>query len=167
MNAIYLGRIERPHGLKGGVKVRLHSGKGSPHLPRGTEVLLKDGRRLTVSRCSSMGTEVCSLTFEEVRNRDDAEALRDASLLIARSEMENRLEYVPLHVFMGMRIISRGSRLEITGLQANSANPLVLVSDGDNQFHVPVVLLLAEGDVNWSQGTVKLDLPAGLEDLAP
>jgi hypothetical protein len=52
----------------------------------------------------------------------------------------------------------------IDGFEPFSANPLVSVDRGGWSFDVPLLLVTAEGSIDWDGGTVRLRLPAGLAE---
>ncbi len=162
---VYLGYVEKTHGLKGGLRVRLFLGFGSPDVSVGTVVLLDGSRPLTVSRCTYGGGSRFNLTFGEIRNRDDAEELRNGSIYIARGEAEAKLGFIPLYNFAGLDILSRGCRMRIIDVEPAGANPMLLVEKDENRFHVPVIMVMNEGTIDWKEKVIELDLPEGLEEL--
>jgi ribosomal 30S subunit maturation factor RimM len=162
---VYLGYVEKTHGLKGGLRVRLFSGYGVGDIPVGTVILLNKSRPLTVSRCTSGGDSRVNLTFEEIGNRNDAEKCRDGSIYITIDKVDKELEFVPLYSFSGFEIHSRGCLMRIVDVEPASANPLLIVENNGSRFHVPVILAMNEGSINWEKKVIELDLPEGLEDL--
>ncbi|MCD4775730.1 MAG: hypothetical protein K8S15_06705 [Candidatus Aegiribacteria sp.] len=162
---VYLGYVEKTHGLKGGVRVRLFLGYGAADIPAGTVILLNKSRSLTVRRCTYRGDSRFNLTFEEIGNRDDAEECRDCSIYITIDEVEKKLGFIPLHSFSGFEIHSRGCLMRIVDVEPASANPLLIVENNGGRFHVPVILVMNEGSINWGEKVIELDLPEGLEDL--
>ncbi len=164
---VYLGYVEKTHGLKGGLRVRFFSGHGTPDIPVGTTVLFNGKRRLTVSRCTFMGNSRFNLTFREIGNRDDAEKCRDGSIYITRAEAKVKLDFIPLYSFSGFEILSRGYSLTVVDVEPAAANPLLLVEKNGVRFHVPIIMVMNEGLIDWEKKVIELDLPDGLEDLVP
>lgn len=162
---IYLGRIEKPHGLKGGLRVRLFGGYGTPDIPVGTRLVIDREEEVTVGRCTGRGESMFNITFREIGSREQAETYRNAGLYITSEEADERLEFVPLYMFSEFTILSRGNEARVADVEPSDRNPLLLVEMGDKKFHVPVVMLMAEGEVDWSERVIRLDLPEGLEDL--
>ncbi len=162
---IYLGRVEKPHGLKGGLRVRLFGGYGTPGMPVGTRLVIDREAEVTVSRCTERGESMFNITFREIGSREEAEGYRNAGLYITPEEADERLEFVPLYMFSGFTIISRGSGARVADVEPSGPNPLLLVEMGEKTFHVPVAMVMNEGDVDWDDGIIHLDLPEGLEDL--
>lgn len=162
---IYLGRIEKPHGLKGGMRVRLFGGYGSSGVPEGTRLVIHREEEVTVGRCTGRGESMFNITFREIGSREEAEGYRNAPLYISPEEADERLDFVPLHMFTGFTIISRGNEFRVADVEPSDRNPLLLVETGDRSFLVPVAMVMSEGDVDWDAGVIRLDLPEGLEDL--
>ena len=162
---VYLGYVEKTHGLKGGLRVRLFLGFGTPDVSVGTVVLFNGSRPLTVGRCTYGGGSRFNLTFVEISNRDDAEELRDGSVYISRDEAEAKLGFIPLYNFAGLDILSRGCRMRIIDVEPAGANPMLIVEKDENRFHVPVILVMNEGSIDWQKKVIELDLPEGLEEL--
>lgn len=162
---VYLGYVEKTHGLKGGLRVRLFSANGATDIPKGTVVLFNKNKPLTVSRCTGGGDLRFNLTFKEIGNRDDAEKYRGGSIYINSDEVDKKLEFIPLYGFSGMEIHSRGCLMRIVDVEPASANPLLVVENDGKRFYVPVILVLNEGSINWEEKVIELDLPVGLEDL--
>ena len=162
---VYLGYVEKTHGLKGGLRVRLFQGHGTPDVPVGTVILLNGSEPLTVSRCTYGGGSRFNLTFEEICNRDDAEELRNGSIYISRDEADAKLGFIPLYNFAGLDILSRGCRMRIVDVEPAGANPMLIVDNNKNRFHVPLILVMNEGSIDWEEKVIELDLPQGLEEL--
>ncbi len=162
---VYLGYVEKTHGLKGGLRVRLFQGNGTPDVSVGTVILLNGSRRLTVSRCTYGGGSRFNLTFREIGNRDDAEELRNGSIYISRDEADAMLGFIPLYNFTGLEILSRGCRMRVVDVEPAGVNPMLLVENNGNRFHVPVVLVMNVGSIDWKEKVIELDLPEGLEEL--
>ena len=162
---VYLGYVEKTHGLKGGLRVRLFPGYGTLDVPVGTVILLNRSRQLTVSRCTFAGNSRFNLTFREIGNRDEAEKCRDCSIYITRGEIKAKLDFIPLYCFSGMEINSRGCRMRVVDVEPAGANPLLLTEKEGKRFPVPLILVMSEGSINWEEKVIELDLPEGLEDL--
>lgn len=162
---IYLGRVEKPHGLKGGLRIRLFGGYGTPGVPVGTRLFMEREAEVTVSRCTERGESMFNITFREIRSREEAEGYRNADLYITPEEADERLEFVPLYMFSGFTIVSRGNEVRVADVEPSGRNPLLLVETDDRKFYVPVAMVMTEGDVDWDERVIRLDLPEGLEDL--
>lgn len=83
-----VGRITAPHGIRGGVRAKLHD-PDSTSLVVGRVVQLGvDGPTAEVESVSAVpGREIVRLQLSGVRSRDDAEALRDRDILVDRDDL--------------------------------------------------------------------------------
>ena len=70
---VVVGRIARPHGLKGEVAVRVLS-ENPERFADGAVVYLEDGRTLTVRSSREHGTRLL-VTLEEIQDRTAAQVL--------------------------------------------------------------------------------------------
>jgi 16S rRNA processing protein RimM len=80
---VAVGRITRPHGVQGEVAVFVLS-EVEGRFGEGAVVWLEDGRTLTVTS-SHPHKDRLLVTFREVRDRTEAEALRGALLVVPES----------------------------------------------------------------------------------
>jgi ribosomal 30S subunit maturation factor RimM len=162
---VYLGHVEKPHGLKGALKVRVFVGAGEASMPLGLVLLAGGEVPLTVSRCTDRGGYRFNLTFEEIRSREEAEEYRNRPLFIPRGDVLSRLDFIPLHFLRGLVIRSRGNDLVVVDVEPSDANPLLLVDDGERRFQVPLLMVTSMGEIDWDAMRVEADLPPGLESL--
>ncbi len=164
---VYLGYVEKPHGLKGGFSVRVFSGIGHAVIPPGTGIILEESISMTVTRCTVRGDSRINLTLKEIRNREDADRYKGCSIFIKRDEAEKMLEFFPLYGFIGMEIKSEGKTFPVVDIEPSDSNPLLLVEDAETEFHVPLALVLNEGNIRWKDKIIELVLPVGLNELSP
>jgi 16S rRNA processing protein RimM len=80
---VAVGRITRPHGVRGEVAVLVLS-EVAERFAEGAVVYLEDGRSLTVESSRPHGERLL-VRFREVRDRAEAEALRRAVLVVPES----------------------------------------------------------------------------------
>lgn len=162
---IFLGRVEKPHGLKGALSVRLYSGHGHAGIPAGTSLHLEGLGPVEVTRCTERGDSRFSLTFAGIRSREEAEQYRNASLSITRAEASSKLEFVPLFAFAGLTLRSRGEDMKVLDVEPSGQNPMLLVENGEKRFHVPINMVMDLGSVDWDGMLAEVDLPEGIQDL--
>ena len=102
-----IGRIERPHGVRGEVRVRLFSEEPEAYVAREFFLAMDDaGNAYSMPVAASrMHQNVLLVLFQGVQNRDQAEALRGRALYIRRSEMAapGRDEYYYIDL-VGLRV---------------------------------------------------------------
>lgn len=162
---VFLGRAEKPHGLKGALSIRLYAGSGKVGFSPGTRLFLEGFGDVTVTRCTERGDSRYSLTFREIRSREEAEDLRNASLYVAAEELRERIDFVPLYSFPGMTLRSGGREMEVLDAEPSGSNPMLVVRYGDKIFHVPVMMVIEAGTVDWDGRMIEVELPEGMEDL--
>ncbi|MBO4534758.1 MAG: 16S rRNA processing protein RimM [Clostridia bacterium] len=85
MSTVEVGKIVKPQGIKGEVKVQcfVDNPQGFAHLGK----ITVEGRPYRILRARSVGADVY-LTLEGVSDRNAAEALRDSILTVDRKEAE-------------------------------------------------------------------------------
>jgi 16S rRNA processing protein RimM len=145
-----VGRVVRPHGLRGEVVVRLVTDR-TERLASGT-VLSSSAGDLEVVRASPAGGRWI-VSFAGVGDRDGADALRD---VVLRAEPIVDPEALWVHELHGSEVVDlTGRRVgEVTAIEANPASDL-LVLDGGGL--VPLRFVVEHGP-----GRLVVDVPVGL-----
>jgi 16S rRNA processing protein RimM len=148
-----VGRVVKPHGLKGEVVVELTTNR-TERIEPGT-VLASDRGDMTIVR-SSRFQERWIVQFEGVYSREDADAIRN---LVLRAEPIEDPDAVWVHDLIGSLVVdTAGVELgAVKEVQANPASDLLVLEDGGL---IPLTFL-----VSHQPGRVVVDPPAGLLDL--
>jgi hypothetical protein len=161
-DSIYLGFVERAHGLSGGFVARIFSARGEPGLPDGTTLLLPGNREVTVRRSTARDGLTALVETEEIRTREEAEGLRGSDLLID-GDLAGKLGFIPLYGTIGLELRSGGRSFLVVDIDPLPGNPLLIVQSAEGgRFPVPLAMLPG---VSGDGSPVELELPAGLEDL--
>jgi 16S rRNA processing protein RimM len=149
-----VGRIGRPHGLKGDVTVVMVSDRAERTDPGA--VLHADDRELVVEHARPR-REGWVIHFEGVDDVDAAEALRGT--VLTAPPLEHDDDAIWVHELVGCAVVDRaGTPLgQVVSVEANPAHDL-LVLDGGALVPMPFV-------VEHSPGHVVVDPPDGLLDL--
>lgn len=168
---IYVGRVARPHGVRGGLRLHLENPDGDV-VRVGVALRLEgaDGpaREVVVTRVYGHG----NVDLEEIADRDDAESLRDARVYVRRSDFpppdEDEAYLVDL---LGAEVRHVDGRVlgVLERFSDNRAQPLAEVRlpdeapavDGSRLVLVPFVPGIVV-DVDEAAGRVVLDPPLGL-----
>lgn len=136
-----MGRIARPHGVRGEVAVQLLTEVPERFAP-GAVLRLEDGRTLTV-RESRPHADRLLVRFEEVPDRDAAEVLRGRLLLVPPGqtppiEEEGRFW---VHQLVGLEVVTEAGRSlgRIREVLANPANDLWMVESEGRDVPIPAV----------------------------
>ena len=152
-----VGRIVRPHGLKGQVVVELWTNRPE-RMAIGTTLLARS-RPLRVLSASPMSTVAGQarwlVTFEGLATREQADALRDAVLEAEPLLVEGALW---VHELVGSELTDPDGRPvgRVEAVEANPASDLLILADGRV---VPLTFVERAAD-----GRLIVDGPAGLLD---
>jgi 16S rRNA processing protein RimM len=181
---IVVGRVLRPHGLRGELVVEVLSDVGRRFAPGTSLLLTREGAApatLRVAACRSQGGAVAAegvaaakagrrpavvLSFAGVEDRDAAAALRGAWLQVELTRVPPAPAGTYYHFqLLGCRCRNRGEDLgEVVEVVEDGGGLLLLVSDGRSEVPVPFVArFLVEVDVE--RGRIELDLPPGLIEI--
>jgi len=144
---IVVGVVTRAHGLRGEVSVQNRSDNPERWIP-GSVVFTEIGHPLTVRTVRPQGERLI-VTFEEVADRERAEALRGTTFVVPRSWLPDLGddEWWP-HDLEGCRVVTEAGRElgTVREVIANPANDLwVAVSDDGNETLVPALKDLLVG----------------------
>lgn len=126
-----VGRVVRPHGLKGQVVVELWTNRDERMAP-GTE-LAAGHRKLVVSSASRLpevaGRSRWLVAFQGLATREDAESVRDAVLSAEPLEVEGALW---VHELVGAELFEPDGRPvgRVEAVEANPASDLLILEDG-------------------------------------
>jgi 16S rRNA processing protein RimM len=151
-----VGRLVKPHGLRGDVIVSLTTNRTERVAP-GSVLTTSDGRRLRVVRSSShQGRFIVS--FEGVTGIDAADQLRGTELYAAPLVDSDALW---VHELIGSTVEDAGGTVlgTVAGVEANPASDL-LVLDGGGLIPLRFVVASVPGV------RITVDVPDGLLDLA-
>ncbi|MGH9114737.1 MAG: ribosome maturation factor RimM [Acidimicrobiales bacterium] len=161
-----VGRVLRPHGLRGQVVVELWTNREERMAAGAVMVVAVSAsaagaaRELTVARATPTGTAGVRgrwlVTFEGVADRESAEALRGAVLL---AEPQRDPGVLWAHEVIGAQVVDAAGALigTVVALQSNPASDL-LVLDGGHL--IPLRFISSD-----EPGRLTVDLPPGLLDL--
>jgi 16S rRNA processing protein RimM len=148
-----VGRITKPHGLRGEVIVKLLTDRAERLDP--DSILSSTGGPLRVlaSRPHQTGWIV---SFDGVVDRAGADRLRDVVLRAQPLEVDDALW---VHDLVGCRVITPDGvdHGEVVAVQDNPASDLLVLDDGKL---VPLTFLVSN-----EPGQVVVDVPEGLFDL--
>jgi 16S rRNA processing protein RimM len=153
---LQVGRIVKPHGLRGDVIVSLSTNRDE-RVAAGSTLRSDDGREYVVVRSSPHQGRFI-VTFEGVNGIQAADALRDTLLFASPIEDPDELW---VHELVGAQAVdTAGCELGLVeGVQANPASDLLVLAGG--------ALIPLRFVVGLEPGVrVTVDVPDGLLDLA-
>jgi 16S rRNA processing protein RimM len=150
-----LGRVGRPHGVRGEVVVMLHSDRPERTTPG---AVLQAGDRTLVVASARPHQGRWLVRFEGITDRNGAEELRGVTL-VGEALDDPGEGQIWVHDLVGEEVRdTRGTALgRVTAVEANPAHDLLLLDDGTI---VPIVFV-----VDREGGVVIVDPPDGLLDM--
>ena len=146
-----VGRVVKPHGLKGDVIVDMVSNRPEPRLVPGSVLATDDGDLEVVSSRPHQGRWI--VVFAGYVDRDGAESLRGRVLRAEPLDEEGALW---VHELIGAEVVDLAGRAygRVEAVEANAASDLLVLTD---QQLVPLTFVVEHAD-----GRVVIDPPAGL-----
>jgi 16S rRNA processing protein RimM len=163
---VAVGRIRRPHGVRGAVVVEPYSDVPDRFAAgRGLLACPSEGPRrgLTVATARPFRGAVL-VTFEGIADRDEAEALRDALLEVPEDEVPEPPEGTYYHfqlVGCRARDARAGDLGEVVDVVEDGGGVLLVIEDGRRRIPVPFVRELVRS-VEIDRRSLELELPEGL-----
>ena len=162
---VAVGRVLRPHGVRGEVVVQVLSDVPGRLAPGSTVLGTRDGKppiplAVETHREHKSGAVV---RFAGCGDRDRAEELRDLLLEVDRSEVPAAPEGTYYwYQLLGCRCEADGEDLgEVVDLLEDGGGLLLVVSDGEREVPIPFVQSFLK-NVDVERGQIELELPEGL-----
>ena len=151
-----VGRVVKPHGIRGEVVVDLISNRPEQRLAEGSVLESDRGALEVLASRPHQGRWI--VAFAGVADRNGAEALRGAVLSAEALDEDGALW---VHELMGAQVVDTGGRPlgTVEAVEANPASDLLVLAGG----HLVPLVFVVERRVD---GTVVVDPPPGLFDLA-
>jgi 16S rRNA processing protein RimM len=161
-----VGRIGRPHGLRGEVTVQVRTDSPEQRFAPGAQFGAGPGRTLTVSAVRPHAGTLL-VRFHGVSDRAVAEGLRGTLLTIDVADLpdlEDPEEYYD-HQLEGLAVVGPDGAVlgTVREVVHAPASDLLVVETADGEALVPFVRDIVS-DVDLDSGRVVLDPPAGLLD---
>jgi 16S rRNA processing protein RimM len=167
---VLLGKVSKPHGIRGEVKIYPYSGQPEQFVASYERLYLQcDDQtellsRYTVERARVQGKQVL-VALAECRDRNKAEALAGCQVYVAREDLPplDEQEYY-LHELIDKQLVDPDGRDLGTGkriMVAGAQDQLVVEQEG-REYLVPIVSAFIVG---IEKDRVVLDLPPGLVEL--
>jgi 16S rRNA processing protein RimM len=162
---VTVGRILRPHGVRGEVKVEVLSDVPGRFAPGSSLLLVRKGAapvERTVERSRTMRGFVV-LTLDGVADREGAEALRDGWLEVPRAAVPEAPEGAYYqYELVGCRCTNGDEELGIVvEVIEDGGGLLLIVEGGGRRVPIPFVSGFLR-QVNVAERTIAFELPEGL-----
>jgi 16S rRNA processing protein RimM len=165
---VRVGKIARPHGLRGAVRVNLDNADSST-LEVVARVLLDHGgtwREYGVRTAARAGRNVMRVELEGVATCEAAEALRGAILFVAEAALPpaGADEFYDFRA-IGCEVVTvDGRRLGlVVEIFATGANDVLVVRDADAEVLIPVIADVVKS-LDFAARRITIDAIPGLLD---
>jgi hypothetical protein len=156
------GFFEKPQGLSGRLVLRVFVLGRAAALSPGT-VLHCGERELLV--LASREKDQVSVTVElKGVSGEEALSLKGEEVFVHPGQVTGPGFPLPVYLFQGFEVLSRGRRFPVLEVEWNPVNPQVVLSGPKGPFWAPMNLL-ALGKVDFEAREILAELPEGLEDL--
>ncbi|MFJ4228285.1 ribosome maturation factor RimM [Paenarthrobacter nicotinovorans] len=165
---LQVARIGKPHGIRGEVTVQVLTDAPAERFVAGTEFVVEPASAgpLTV-RSARWNKDILLLGFEEIADRNAAEAIRGAKLFIETEELDDdgeegwyEHELVGLQARVGAQTVGK-----VAALNTMPAQDLLVIESVDGkEILVPFVDEIVP-EVNVEEGYILITPPAGLFEL--
>ncbi|GAB4338551.1 MAG: ribosome maturation factor RimM [Desulfobulbaceae bacterium] len=165
---VLLGKVTKPHGIRGEVKMYPYSGRPENFLQY-REVLLgteQDPQRIPygIEKARVQGKQVL-LKLEGCETRAQADSLAGMQVWLRKSDLPelNEDEFYLLEL-EGKRVVTTGGRQlgRVAAVLETAAHDILSIRDGRREYLVPVREGLV---VRLGEDEVVLDVPPGLLDI--
>ena len=143
VDRIVIGRIARPHGVMGEVKIIALTNVAGRFQP-GLKVILEfeNGRLESHSIVQARGAGDTILELDGIETREDAERCSGTYITVPRSEVP-RLDENTFYSFdlIGMEVVdSRGERIgSVTEIESYPANNVLVIEGEKGEIMVPLI----------------------------
>ncbi|GAA4218247.1 16S rRNA processing protein RimM [Streptosporangium album] len=164
---LVIGRIGRPHGLRGDVSVEVRTDDPERRFAPGTAIVTdpaSTGPLVVESRRWHSG--VLLVRFEGVNDRNRAEEIRGTTLVIDSADIpppDDPDEFYD-HQLIGLAVVTPdGERVGEVSDVLHHGQDLLVVRRGGTEVYVPFVKAIVPV-IDLKAGTLVVDGPAGLLD---
>ena len=165
---VLLGKVTKPHGIRGEVKVYPYSGEPE-NFSQYSRVLLAAGRdaipveyRIKRARVQK---NLVLLQFEGCDTRNDAEALVLSLLYVHEDELpDTDKDEFYLRDLEGKQMVTEQGQVigRVSGILSIGGQDLARVTDGKHEYVIPLV---PEFLVSIDENEVRVSLPPGLLEI--
>jgi 16S rRNA processing protein RimM len=168
---LVVGRISRPHGVRGELAVEVRTDDPELRLTTGAVLATDPAAAGPLTIASTRWHQGRLLVqFEGLNDRDDADELRGVLLVIDSADLEDVADPDEFrdHQLIGLAVLTmEGERVgEVTDVLHHGQDLLVVAGNGERagtEIMIPFVSAIVP-DVDVSAGQLRIDPPPGLLD---
>ncbi len=146
-NLLEVGKVARPHGVRGAVKVLCYIEIGLNNIKQ-----VYVGSKLTaynVKQVQALNNDAFILTLKEIATVEQADKLRNLSVYIKRDETEEFKDKLYLSDLLGKQVINeKGEKLgELVDYEDYGASVILTIRCGVVSYSIPYV----DGIIDYSE----------------
>ena len=139
MNLLEIGKIVRPHGVKGAVKIMCYLDEG---LSKFKHVYLTNKRiSANIQRVQSLNNDAYAVYIDNIVTIDDAEKYRNQSVYIDRDEYDNMKDRIYMSDLIGSEVRNEnGEKIgEMVDYDDYGASVILTIRCGAVSYSIPYV----------------------------
>ncbi len=165
---VLLGKVTKPHGIRGEVKVYPYSGEPENFAQYSQVLLAADKESDPVAygiKRARVQKNLALLQLKGCDTRNDAEAMVQALVYVYADQLpEPDTDEFYLRDLEGKQMVTEQGRVigRISGILNNNGQELARVTDGSHEYVIPLV---AEFLVSIDEDEVRVSLPPGLLEI--
>lgn len=142
---ILIGKVGKPHGLHGEVRLHLYSGQPENVHSYGHLVLVSTAGRLSpslqVATCRTQG-KAAIVGFESIVGRESAEGLVGMGVLLDRQDLPKAGDgELYWYQFDGLQVVTSDGRAlgRVQKIFSNGAQDILVVGEGNQEYLIPIL----------------------------
>jgi len=165
---VLLGKVTKPHGIRGEVKVYPYSGEPENFLQYSRVLLAASEDAVPVPykiERARVQKNIVLLQLENCVSRNDAETLVHSLLYVHEDELpEPAQDEFYLRDLEGRQMVTEQGQVigRVSGILISGGQELALVTDGEHEYMIPLV---PEFLVAIDENEVRVSLPPGLLEI--
>lgn len=142
-NLLLIGKVIRPHGLKGLLRIVSYAGSEESFLHSGSVLLKPDQMEPSEFKVASIvpHTNAFLLRLDGISSMDEAERYRGAEILIRKDTLKRENDEYFWFELIGLDVFSKAGRFigVLKEIINTGSNDIYVVKDGDKEILVPAL----------------------------
>ncbi len=165
---LLVGKVIRPHGLKGLLRVIFYSGSEATFLDAETVIFKTVSGEICEHAVTSVTPHknIFLMKLEELNSIDEAEAYRDAEILIEKETLSCEDDAFFWHELLGLDVyLETGECIgAISRILPTESNDIYVVKDGEKEIYIPAVHEVIK-EIDLENGRMNISPMEGLLEL--
>jgi len=163
-----VGKVARPHGLKGMLRVKSFAESEAAFLEAETVLFKTVSGEISEHRVTSVTPHknILLMTLEEINTLEEAEAYRGAEILIPKGALKREAGAFFWHELLGLEVLlETGESLgTVSQILTTGSNDIYVVKKGKNEVYIPAIHEVVK-EIDLEKGTIIISPMEGLLDL--